>query len=404
MEEWFVVKLISKISLIHLIMSLIIILTDFGNADGYVGVMKGVCLKKCPNVQFVDLSNQIPSQSVEDAAFVLYNSYKSFPKNSVFLCVVDPGVGTKRKIISAKIPSGQLFVAPDNGLLKYVLGDESLAEIFEINYKKNDFSNTFHGRDVMAPVAAELASGKDIKNFGKILKTTESLAEKIDNPPIRILHIDKFGNLITNILVSEKYPQFEINGFVINKQVENYEEAANDELLFIPGSSGFWEIAVKNGSAQKILFAKNKKIYRKNAAAVLVNNDGKVLVGWKHDTWQLPQGGVKKKESFKNALKRELCEEIGTDKFSIIKKSEKIHKYIWPENVRVKKKKKKYAGQRQKYFLVKFDGEEKDLDPDKHGEFSKLKWFTPSEAIQNSWEIKRPIYEKVFDEFGLIIN
>ncbi len=384
--------------------NLIVILTDFGNADGYVGVMKGVCLKKYPNVQFVDLSNQIPSQSIEDAAFVLYNNYKYFPKNSVFLCVVDPGVGTERKIISAKIPSGQQFVAPDNGLLKYVLGEESLAEVFEINYKKNDLSNTFHGRDVMAPVAAELAAGKDIKSFGKVLRKTESLAEKITNPPTRILHIDKFGNLITNISVSEKNPQFEINDFVINKNVENYEEAEDYDPVFIPGSSGFWEIAVKNDSAHKLLFAKNKKKYRKNAAAVLINNDGKVLVGWKHDVWQLPQGGVKKKESFSDALKRELSEEIGTDKFTIIKKSEKIHKYLWPENVRVKKKKKKYAGQRQKYFLVKFDGEEKDLDPDKHGEFSKLKWFTPLEAIQNSWEIKRPIYEKVFAEFGLIIN
>ncbi len=144
-----------------------------------------------------------------------------------------------------------------------------------------------------------------------------------------------------------------------------------------------------------------EKKYRKNVGAVVLNNDGKVLVGWKHNAWQLPQGGVDPDENLEEALIRELCEEIGTDKFTILKKSEYFHYYDWPENVRVTKRKKMYSGQRQKYFLIRFDGNETDLDPDKHGEFSKLKWLMPSEVIIDAWEIKRPVYEKVFEEFEL---
>jgi len=392
--------------------NLIVLLTDFGDADGYVGVMKGVCLKHCPEIQFVDLSNQISPQSVESAAFVLWNSYKYFPENSVFLCVVDPGVGTERKIIVAKIPSGQQFVAPDNGLLKYVLGEEPAAEVFEINCKGTGASNTFHGRDIMAPVAARLASGKDIKKNGRAIDI-ESRSEKIDGHPTRILHIDKFGNLITNIPVSEKSPKFEFGKIVVEKNVPTYSAAEKNELVLIPGSSGLWEIAIKNGSAYYKLFCKNlfsdfspKIKYRKNVAAIVLNDDGKVLVGKKHKAWQLPQGGVKKKENFEEAIKRELAEEIGVDKFTILKESEKFHYYDWPESVRLKKKKKKkkFVGQKQKYFLVKFDGEESDLDPDKHGEFTALTWLEPSEVLEHAWEIKKPVYEKVFEEFGLLTN
>jgi len=236
--------------------NLIVLLTDFGDVDGYVGVMKGVCLKKSHDIQFVDLSNQIPSQSVDSAAFVLWNSYKYFPENSVFLCVVDPGVGTGRKVIAAKISSGQQFVAPDNGLLKYVLGEEPNAEIFEICNPQKEVSSTFHGRDIMAPAAAELAAGKDITTIGKAVKA-ETRAEKISEPPYKILHIDKFGNLITNIPVSEKNPELEVNDIVIKKKVSTYAETGDTELVLIPGSSGFWEIAVKNGSAFEKLFSDN---------------------------------------------------------------------------------------------------------------------------------------------------
>jgi len=145
----------------------------------------------------------------------------------------------------------------------------------------------------------------------------------------------------------------------------------------------------------------SKKKYRKNVAAVVINNDGKVLVGWKHNAWQLPQGGVDPDENLEEAVIRELSEEIGTDKFTILKKSEFFHNYDWPENVRVTKRKKMYSGQCQKYFHIKFDGYETDLDPDRHGEFSKLNWLTPVEVIKNAWEIKKPVYEKVFEEFGL---
>ena len=141
--------------------------------------------------------------------------------------------------------------------------------------------------------------------------------------------------------------------------------------------------------------------YRDNVAAVVLDNTGRVLVGWKHNAWQLPQGGVRDGESFHDALKRELSEEIGSDKFRIINESEHFYCYEWPEGVETKKK-KKYRGQRQRYFLVRFKGDDADLDPHTHGEFKDLDWCMPQDVLENAWDVKRPVYAAAFREFELI--
>jgi putative (di)nucleoside polyphosphate hydrolase len=140
--------------------------------------------------------------------------------------------------------------------------------------------------------------------------------------------------------------------------------------------------------------------YRRNAAAVVVNGDGHVLVGWKHGTWQLPQGGVDDGETFADALVRELSEEIGTQRFSVVRVSGQEFCYDWPGPV--KKSKQCYRGQRQKYFLVQFEGTDADLNPHLHGEFADICWLRPDEVVRHAWEIKRPIYREVLREFGLL--
>lgn len=144
----------------------------------------------------------------------------------------------------------------------------------------------------------------------------------------------------------------------------------------------------------------NDKPYRHNAAAVIINDEGHILTGWKHKCWQLPQGGVDTGETFYDAVIRETAEEIGTDKFRILKESEELHVYDWPGPVSGKKA--RYRGQKQKYFLIKFEGEEDEINPHIHGELSAIKWMTPEEVISEAWDIKRPLYKKVLEEFGLL--
>ena len=141
--------------------------------------------------------------------------------------------------------------------------------------------------------------------------------------------------------------------------------------------------------------------YRENAAAVVVNASGLLLVGWKHDAWQLPQGGVHRTESPEHAVVRELAEEIGTTTFHVLKRAQHVHCYDWPPGG-VTARKKRFRGQRQHYFLVAFDGTVADLHPETTGEFAKLDWQSPADVLAHAWELKRPGYEAAFREFGLI--
>lgn len=251
------------------------LLTDFGTSDYFVGAVKGVILNGNPNARIVDVTHEIPPQDVEAAAFTLLAAHSSFPKGTVHLAVVDPGVGSSRRPIVIQVHD-QFFVGPDNGIFSYVCETDagSSAKVFEITNKKffrQPLSATFHGRDIFAPVAAALAKGIEPEKLGtpitdfirlprlKPLTTRDGLIKA------RIIHIDRFGNCITNITSTELTDDLieagatlKINGKTVKSFRRFFAEvgAGREKLFGIWGSAGFLEIAVVNGSAAKFLKAK----------------------------------------------------------------------------------------------------------------------------------------------------
>ncbi len=197
-------------------MSTIALLTDFGDVDGFVGAMKGEILKIAPNAQVVDITHDIESFDIRAAAFLLQKSVRHFPSGTAFVCVVDPGVGTERKIIAAAA-GGYFFVAPDNGLLSYALSDLDNRKVVAVENEKYFAANpshTFHGRDIMAPVGAHLSNGVGLDELGPALDSYLVLNQpnllKHEGSVIgEIVYVDKFGNMISNIssadLPSHKY-------------------------------------------------------------------------------------------------------------------------------------------------------------------------------------------------------
>jgi S-adenosyl-L-methionine hydrolase (adenosine-forming) len=244
---------------------MIALLTDFGLKDGYVGTMKGVIKTIHPREDIVDLSHEISPQNIQEAGYILWSSYKYFPQNTVFLCVVDPGVGSARRIIGLKA-SGYFFLAPDNGLLDYVISREKKIEAYEITDKKHilkNVSKTFQGRDIFAPIAAHLSRIQRLNLFGKKI-SVEKKDLFIDINTIKrkyegnIIHIDTFGNAISNILLPGK-----ISAYVkiLNKRIncisESYFNSKKMELIALRNSSNLLEIAINNGNAAKEFKIKN---------------------------------------------------------------------------------------------------------------------------------------------------
>ncbi len=237
---------------------LIVLLTDFGLKDHYVGVMKGVISGVCPEARLVDLTHEIPPQDVRAGAFVLGVAYRYFPEGTIFLGVVDPGVGTSRKGLLIEA-GGYYFVGPDNGLFTWVVKKEGLSLAVELSnksYFRPEISRTFHGRDIFAPVAAHLARGVPLLDFGPELKEIVMLPwpePKEEGLFLRgaVIYVDRFGNLITNISEEKLrcppkkvlYQGREIPFF------ETYGLAPYGEPLALIGSEGFLEIAVSGGSA-----------------------------------------------------------------------------------------------------------------------------------------------------------
>ena len=247
----------------------ITLITDFGLQDGYVGVMKGVITKINPSVKIIDISNNIKSQDIFQAAYVLYSSYAYFPKGTIHVVVVDPGVGSKRKALCLKTKD-YLFLAPDNGVLSFIVAKEVSPSIREITNKElflPEISDTFHGRDIFAPTAAHLSKGFSHKGLGKRV----SKVKEIDLPkPIRspggvlkgeIIYVDGFGNLITNInrdiinRLREKSGNLKIivGRKKLNKISNSYADVGAKEVVAIFGSSGYLEISVNHGSAKDVL-------------------------------------------------------------------------------------------------------------------------------------------------------
>jgi len=252
----------------------IALLTDFGARDHYVGVMKGVLLSICPNVRIIDLSHEVAPQCVGEAAYLLWASYAYLPVGTITLVVVDPGVGTSRDIVMVKTRRN-VFVAPDNGVLDYVLWQEKPLQVIAVSQEsrfvqkilRSKRSTTFDGRDVLAPIAAHLAAGNPLRQFGRKkirTKVTEPFVSRRDsNVEARILHIDHFGNIITNILPPQAGTLPFITGIaigrkVIDRWIKTYEEAPSETPCLIVGSSGLIEIVVNKKSAASLLLSSHQ--------------------------------------------------------------------------------------------------------------------------------------------------
>jgi len=248
------------------------LLTDFGRRDYFVAAMKGVILSSNPNAQLIDISHEIPPQDIEAAAFTLVAAYPSFSAGTIHLVVVDPGVGSTRRAIIVNA-SDQFFVGPDNGIFSYIIDREPSACVFEItnrSYFRQPISKTFHGRDIFAPVAAVLAAGTKPEELGKTITDPVQLQPltpiHLDDGRLRarIIHIDSFGNCVTNLTENDLTPELiaagarmYVKGRLIRKFRQYFAEAEDGETLFgVWGSAGFLEIASRNRSAAKLLKAR----------------------------------------------------------------------------------------------------------------------------------------------------
>jgi S-adenosylmethionine hydrolase len=242
-------------------------LTDFGLEDNFAGVMKAVILKINPRVEIIDLCHMVIPYDIYEAAFLLKGSYRYFPKGTIHLVVVDPGVGSERKKIVVKTRDFY-FIAPDNGVLYPALADESVQKIIEITnerYFLKPLSHTFHGRDIFAPVAGHLSAGKRIEMFGKKLNSIRQLdlpgaLRKKNTLTGEVVYIDRFGNLITNIRMDEFIDfvggsRFKV--FIADVELDNisrsYRGVEKNTPLAIFGSFGSLEISVREGNARRFL-------------------------------------------------------------------------------------------------------------------------------------------------------
>jgi S-adenosylmethionine hydrolase len=238
--------------------TVITLLTDFGTADYFVGAMKGAILSVNRQAIIADITHEVPPQDIQSAAFSLLAAYNTFPAGTIHVAVVDPGVGSARRkiIVSA---GGHFFVGPDNGLFTYIYDRESSCEIFHVTaekYFRQPTSTTFHGRDIFAPVAAALSTGVEVEAFGaKVndeVRLENSLVPEVKNGRVegRIIHIDRFGNCITNITRDVfDVGNLVINGETISKFREYYADSDRNELFAIWGSAGFLEISMNGSSA-----------------------------------------------------------------------------------------------------------------------------------------------------------
>jgi S-adenosylmethionine hydrolase len=229
--------------------------TDFGPADPYVGIMKGALLRASNKVQVVDLGHGVAAQDVAAGAFQLWSAIGRFPDGTVQVGVVDPGVGTARRVVGAAA-HGQYWLAPDNGLLGAVLASDPAAEVRELDLEHLRVQRqapTFDGRDVFAPVAAFLSTGR--YGFSALGPRVQDM--DADDPVFggadRVVHVDHYGNLITNVPADRcRDARIEVGGRTIALQA-TYGDVAEGELLAYVGSFGLLEVAARDGSAATVL-------------------------------------------------------------------------------------------------------------------------------------------------------
>lgn len=251
------------------------ILTDFGLSDGYVGVMKAVALTIAPSVQLIDITHQIAPQDVEGGAWTLGMAWRAFPVGSVLLCVVDPGVGSARRAVALEV-AGRRFVGPDNGLFTYPLADDSSSSarcvaLDNPSYHLPAPSATFHGRDIFAPCAAHLASGVALESLGSAVDVASLVrlpiamrAERRGDVVVgRVAHIDRYGNLVTNIVsqttraaLAHPLARISLGQWTISARATHFAAGPIDEPFFLQDSSGALAIVLRDGSAAQRMGAR----------------------------------------------------------------------------------------------------------------------------------------------------
>ena len=253
--------------------------TDFGFQDAYVAAMKGVILDINPKAVIVDICHSVQPQNIGQAAFLLSTAYCYFPKETIHVVVVDPEVGSQRRAIVLKAHEA-CFVAPDNGVLSYVVRDASdeglfhggettalprgveAVEIANPRFWRHPVSTTFHGRDIFAPVAAHLSLGIALQELGKAIASVRVLPLPRPHPTAEgaltghVLHVDGFGNVITNLRQQDLgvgISRVQVGGRHVGLVGTTYASAAPGQPVALIGSSGYLEIAVRDGSAASML-------------------------------------------------------------------------------------------------------------------------------------------------------
>jgi S-adenosyl-L-methionine hydrolase (adenosine-forming) len=259
---------------------IITLLTDFGAADYFVGALKGAILSVNAQARIVDITQEIPAHDVEAGAFTLLAAYGSFPPGTIHVAVIDPGVGSARRPLLITTQN-YFFVGPDNGLFSYACEREPGVRVYQLTNEKffrAPVSATFHGRDIFAPVAAALSNNVPPEAFGELIEEYVRLAPLAPTRDVsgawsaRIIHVDRFGNLVTNItrreVAGEEFThgaRLEIGGREISSFRRFYAEeagAAAGELFAIWGSAGFLEIAANRASAAQLLGAERGQSVR----------------------------------------------------------------------------------------------------------------------------------------------
>ncbi len=270
------------------------LLTDFGLAGEYAGVMKGVILTIAPDAVIVDISHGIGPQNVVQAAHMIRASYGWFPEGTIHTIVVDPGVGTGRNIIAA-VCGGHIFLAPDNGVLTLILDEIPFERAFLVKnrrYALKPVSRTFHGRDIFAPAAAHLSNGVNIEDFGPSVGRSDIRRIDMELPVLdsngelagKVISVDRFGNLITSIpegMVKRCFGEeagktvgVRIGGGTIQGFSESYEDVDEGAPLALAGSRGNIEISVNMGDARKFFnIEEGEPVYIFQAASVSCDDE-----------------------------------------------------------------------------------------------------------------------------------
>lgn len=245
--------------------NIITLTTDFGLQDPYVGQVKGALLKNNISVRIIDLCHFIPAHDILTAAVAIRTSYSYFPNGSIHLVIVDPGVGSQRRILAAATEH-HLFIAPDNGSLSLLFKDNRIQTVHRVENASlfpSEISATFHARDIMAPVAAALAEGMPLDKVGPTTEISSCIHLDLPEPAIfdrkiegQALHIDRFGNIRTNITTADlskfqpsSFSGVRIKGHQVNSISSTYTDSPSGSLVAVVDSAGYLEIAVNRGSA-----------------------------------------------------------------------------------------------------------------------------------------------------------